>query len=538
MDVSLSGETPGLSLLTPPGAISGDFVDPVQLEQPNPDPNPDSHKSNGQDGSNGPTGTTKENGPGAGVEDEEVATKPKETDKVVTKPNETDEVATKPKETNEDKMVILPLSIPPKPSQTGEIHRDFAKFAAPKEDFSTQLSESDRVLLASLQTTSPRTERLKRLYDMNGEKDWQNYINDLDDDAVPPLTKFTQKYIYDYQHPETCADKKFLVMNHFDDKNGLGTVIHGIGFVLNLAIRNNRILIYNYTNDIAPGRHFVDPGCQGPNLRSLDCIYEPITSCSWSDVTAENSLNVPAYWNIPQEIRVSSGTIPPLLGAALREIYPDMKPNAMKYWWRTQAAGYIMRMNGPATARMKELRLNTTMHTGFTRNGQTGEVSTVDVPFPLPNPIFSMHVRHGDKGIEMELIPFTAYIDLAERYAAENPLTAMKVAFLSTEDDSIFDEARNISSLMPTSTTSNSDWTWYHSFIPRINGGPKEQLNAFGNRTEMTIKWMQQLIMAVECDTIVGTRGSGWNRMIDELRCVWVDCRKPYLEVGVPEDWV
>jgi len=138
----------------------------------------------------------------------------------------------------------------------------------------------------------------------------------------------------------------------------------------------------------------------------------------------------------------------------------------------------------------------------------------------------------------MELIQLTDYLERAEWYAAENPLTAQKYAFISTEDDAVFEEAKNISTLMKTSTTSNSNWVFYHSKIPRINGGPKEQLEAFGNRTEMTIKWMQQLIMAVECDTIVGTRGSGWNRMIDELRCVWIDCRKPYLEVGVPIDWI
>ena len=32
---------------------------------------------------------------------------------------------------------------------------------------------------------------------------------------------------------------------------------------------------------------------------------------------------------------------------------------------------------------------------------------------------------------------------------------------------------------------------------------------------------------------LVGTRNSNWNRLIDELRCVWVDkCHHPYVEVG------
>ena len=42
--------------------------------------------------------------------------------------------------------------------------------------------------------------------------------------------------------------------------------------------------------------------------------------------------------------------------------------------------------------------------------------------------------------------------------------------------------------------------------------------------------------MALECDAWVGTRGSNWNRLIDELRCVWVPkCAQPYVEVGERE---
>jgi hypothetical protein len=129
----------------------------------------------------------------------------------------------------------------------------------------------------------------------------------------------------------------------------------------------------------------------------LDCIYEPLTSCSFADVNGDNSITVDAYWNPPAEIATKSGAIPPLLGALLRKMYSDMKPNAMKYWWRSQAAGYVMRMNKAATARMRELRMDTEMHAGFTRDPESGVVNELEVPFPLPKPSFSMHVRHGDK---------------------------------------------------------------------------------------------------------------------------------------------
>jgi hypothetical protein len=42
-----------------------------------------------------------------------------------------------------------------------------------------------------------------------------------------------------------------------------------------------------------------------------------------------------------------------------------------------------------------------------------------------------------------------------------------------------------------------------------------------------------QLTLALEADAWISTRGSNWSRLIDELRCVWVDkCQHPYVEVG------
>jgi hypothetical protein len=39
--------------------------------------------------------------------------------------------------------------------------------------------------------------------------------------------------------------------------------------------------------------------------------------------------------------------------------------------------------------------------------------------------------------------------------------------------------------------------------------------------------------MSLEADAWIGTRCSNWNRLIDELRCVWVDkCPNSCVEVG------
>src|SRR5947207_2006254 len=97
---------------------------------------------------------------------------------------------------------------------------------------------------------------------------------------MPPLTKFTQEFLYKWQHPdvEECPNRKFLVLQHNWDGNGLGTVVHGTGWVLGLAIRLNRILIYN--DGRSPGQNFFENGCRQDGGRGLDCIFESFSSCN------------------------------------------------------------------------------------------------------------------------------------------------------------------------------------------------------------------------------------------------------------------
>ncbi|RPB21637.1 hypothetical protein L211DRAFT_851351 [Terfezia boudieri ATCC MYA-4762] len=425
---------------------------------------------------------------------------------------------------------------------------EFSKFAGKDEPFPRELlSQAELDLVNSalkVADETPREKRLKRFYNLNGAKDWLDYINSLDDDTIPPLTKFTQDYIYKHQFPDSCKDKQFVVMNHFRDKNGMGTVFHGAGHILGLALRNNRILLWNHAGDNAPGRNFIEPGCGGSpgyeHERSLDCIFEKISSCTLQDVTPENSVKVEQYWGPPNSLTGVAGSVPPVLGYAMKQLYPDIAPDGLKYWWRTQSVGFLMRLNGEGMRRVKELR-TAKMHHAVMTHGKTKSVEEITVPFPLPAGTFSMHVRHGDKAVEMNLVPMSKYIEVAHEYIAQNPLTSLKSAFISTEDNAIFEEAKTTFAEPGESTTSMKDWVFYYSDIPRLNGGPEEQLNAFGNRTEMTCKWLQQLIMALECDLVIGTRGSGWNRMIDELRCVWGTgaggCKAPFMEVGPFEDW-
>lgn len=79
-----------------------------------------------------------------------------------------------------------------------------------------------------------------------------------------------------------------------------------------------------------------------------------------------------------------------------------------------------------------------------------------------------------------------------------------------------------------------------HPMMPRENSNGPQQVKAFKTMYtagELTLRWWLQLLMALECDAWVGTRGSNWNRLIDELRCIWLPkCTAVYVEVGEDKD--
>lgn len=224
------------------------------------------------------------------------------------------------------------------------------------------------------------------------------------------VTKATQKYIRDKQNPSSCKDQRYLILNHFPgDMYGIGALFQNIADYLSIAIQTNSILIY--TEDQPPGQNYITkPGEGGDKTcgRSLDCIFQPLSKCQHPSqrgnlegtqaifVTPEGQeidLDVPAYLQ-----KHGSGRIPPLFEQALREEQPDITGEMLKYWWRGQAAAFLMRLRGSTSDRLLEMRLGKDLSQMGMQWGVDGEVTDVKMPFPMPEGTFSMHVRHGDKG--------------------------------------------------------------------------------------------------------------------------------------------
>ncbi|KAJ3151985.1 hypothetical protein HDU89_001630 [Geranomyces variabilis] len=430
-----------------------------------------------------------------------------------------------------------------------------------------------------------RLASIERLYAM-GHVPWLSYLDSLDDAGLAPLTKLAQRWIYESQHPprKQCAKRTYLV-SAGTQSIGLGAYLHKQGFGLGAALEFGLLFV------LAPvgsedGKYDFADNCGGNDggaadsqrMSSLECFTQPLSSCTFDDAmrvghawektqrpktndtttpiattTATTTATTgppppPVMWFGDADWRsVTHGNatftkdmIPTYLREQLVAHFPDaqLTPAFFKLWWRGQSAAYLSRLNAETSDALRVLRLDPTLHRTWTHDDDRPYLSA---PYPLPRGTMNLHVRHGDKATEMHLMPFTTYVNAAERLSSENPQMYLRRLFVSSEDPGVIEDAAWLPQRNETSrgvlTSPDLRWRVFTSNIPRVNSGPYQQINKYG-ASNMTRSWYLQLWMALECDAFFGTRASNWNRIIDEFRCIFVDkCQLPYFEMGPETDW-
>lgn len=125
----------------------------------------------------------------------------------------------------------------------------------------------------------------------------------------------------------------------------------------------------------------------------------------------------------------------------------------------------------------------------------------------MPRPIVSLHVRHGrGKAEEMTLIDLPAFLKQAERIRQHAP--SVRSILLSTETIDVVVEA----------VEQEPWWRVYYTKEKRMREGDEEPWNTHeANREELDLA-VANVLMAAEADYFVGTLGSNYDRLIDELR--------------------
>ena len=295
-----------------------------------------------------------------------------------------------------------------------------------------------------------------------------------------------------------------MVLRH--SASGLGSLIHIATAFLALAWETDHVLVYD--SDFAKG-WTQGPYCEG--LHSLECFFQPLSSCApagslppgarvMSVGDGEDVVNkIPHTWH--DEFQ---------LDAEDRRSMPGADADVgVKYWWRAQAAAFLLRLNERTAQHIRQQR--------------TLLADTGSVPLPLPPKTFSCHVRHSDKGKEMQLLDFKVYAAAVRKEAAIRGLPAFHI-FVSTEDPVVVEDALKefgARALVVPYSRSNPP-----SLSAHMAGGANETLHGLLN-----------LWVSLEATYFVGQLGSNWNRLIDELRRVWpgsrhAGCCTRFIEVG------
>jgi hypothetical protein len=331
----------------------------------------------------------------------------------------------------------------------------------------------------------------------------------LQDKGLSPLTRWTQSFIYNHQHPSTCDKSRLLISDGHGW--GFGSEMHVIGAHLAYAIQNDLVLVLSpKTCANFPTSGGCPEGCL--------CMLHPITHCG----NDKEIFNDPMIPHIKSEMFNVGSVLPDVIVKKLKANFSSnsMTQAQIKYWWRGQSAAYLMRLNNKTMEIIYNLRHKQNFHY-ITGGGH--------VPFPLPPGTISAHIRGGDKFIEMTLVPASEYIEAIQKLITTMPNSFSRVIYASGDDQASIDEARKL--------TEDAGMTFIYTLIPRVTGGHHISTWRDSSVEESYengfYAHLMQLFMTMEADTWVGTRGSNWNRLIDELRCVFVDkCQGIYVEVG------
>jgi len=168
---------------------------------------------------------------------------------------------------------------------------------------------------------------------------------------------------------------------------------------------------------------------------------------------------------------------------------PDTPKREMKYWVRAQMSAYIMRLNERTSNFLKQNRLA-----------------------PCE---WTMHVRRGEKAREMVLRPVSKFL-------AALPRRAKTCVLLNTEDPTVLESMRA-------------------ALGKRLRYVQRDRSNAdFSSSMNDTLMDLLSLWSSLEATHFVGTLGSNWDRLVDELRRIWAapapGCCTDFIEVGCAEE--
>jgi len=339
--------------------------------------------------------------------------------------------------------------------------------------------------------------------------------------------------IWKNQHPEDCSNAKFLISGGFE--SGFGSEIHVIGVGLALAMNMGRVYVMfpdrgdsslsdkmNSLNSFQVDNDFCRK--QGPGKLSLDCYYEPWSSCTIEDALQGTTLQglrssgkhlfleeILAMKEAPARSYIvqlgDHGTFPDVLRPVV-DCSPIHESN-FHHWWRAMTTAFLLRPNEPTRALIAQHRRDPEMYFDHEKEE-----------------CISVHIRRGDKHLEMPIIEDETkfYESAKELWLSIKNRTHTNqekgIMFMGSED------ARVI--------LSGAEWANRNDFEVRytnlfdrstvttgLNNTLQQearQANKFVHNEWEYFNMILTLDGHIRCSAFVCTSSSNYCRVIDELR--------------------
>ncbi|CAK8572297.1 unnamed protein product [Lathyrus sativus] len=372
-----------------------------------------------------------------------------------------------------------------------------------------------------------------------------------------PLTRKVQRDIWIHQHPLNCNDPnvKFLVTDWERLPGfGIGAQIASMSGLLGIAINEGRVLVANHYNRAD------HDGCKGTSRSSWSCYFflETSLECrqrafelmkseearSKGVVTIKENYTSKHIWN---------GPTPRKWGLPWIYLQPTTYVNGSllishrkmdRRWWRAQAVRYFMRFPTEYTCNL----MNEARHAAFGKLAAKMALQNLDADWSkessdkprseideyvwsnhkpwVPRPLLSMHVRMGDKAVEMKVVEFEEYMQLADQIRSHFP--NLNSIWLSTEMQQVIVKTREY-----------SHWNFYYTKVgrqARANMSMADYEARLGRETSTNYP-LVNFLMAADSDFFVGALGSTWSFLIDGMRNTGGKVMAGYLSVNKDRFW-
>ncbi|OHS98899.1 hypothetical protein TRFO_34767 [Tritrichomonas foetus] len=333
---------------------------------------------------------------------------------------------------------------------------------------------------------------------------------------VPPKTREYQEWLFKHQNPMTCEGKRFMEISINDW--GFGSNMLHLSRKVMLAIKNGYIAIIQRRKWV-----WASNGSFCKNDTSFFCFFEEISNCTDYYYSKKPNHNVLFYhdnkW--PSPFHYVNW-----LNDLLKDTPMYKHPDVYLFYSTSQILAYLLRPNQRLLKWMDDFVLNNSLNIDTHYN-------KIDV---------AMHIRHGDKGSEMKLVPTMDYVKalkVIQKIEKRKNLTV----YVTTEDHNAVKELKD--------KVKDATIVFYDQH--RENGG----YNNFKRNGEyITLVTMMNLREVLRAKYYIGTERSCWGYMaymlrqtagfhfsdqffeVGQQKCISVcHCRKIGMPRSAPNSW-